>query len=331
MPLTNAQYDSIMRGYNRIQTRHQQILDAHRQEIHMRIPRIEEISREISGLSLKKARELLSGKASEWDLDMAIAALAEERSALLLAHGYPEDYLELSYDCPECKDTGYIGGKKCICFKKAAIELLYAQSQLRDVLEKENFDTFQERYYSPNVMDEATGKSALELAQTAKQRALHFVENFQREFENLFFYGNTGVGKTFLTHCIARELIEAGCSVIYFSAYDLFEELAKKAFGKYNETPELPDYVEECDLLIIDDLGTEMTNSFVSSRLFLLINERLAHKKSTIISTNLEIGAFSEMYSERTFSRIFSNYTIIKLIGRDIRIQKKLTGGQEYV
>lgn len=328
MPLTNAQYDTIMRDYNRIQARHQQILDAHRSEIRRRIPRIEEIGHEISSLSLKKARELLAGQPSDWDLDTSIRELGEERSALLLAHGYPEDYLELSYDCPRCRDTGYIGGKKCICFKKAAIELLYAQSQLREVLAKENFDTFEESCYSPNVIDEATGKSALELAQAAKSRALGFVENFREKFENLFFYGNTGVGKTFLTHCIARELIEDGCSVIYFSAYDLFEELAKKAFGKYNETPDLPDYVEECDLLIIDDLGTEMTNSFVSSRLFLLINERLAHKKSTIISTNLEIGAFSEMYSERTFSRIFSNYTIIKLIGRDIRIQKKLTGGQ---
>ena len=116
--------------------------------------------------------------------------------------------------------------------------------------------------------------------------------------------------------------------MIYFSAYDLFDELAKRTFHSYDNTPDLPDYVGECDLLIIDDLGTEMTNTFVQSRLFLLINERLMQKKPTIISTNLEIGAFSEMYSERTFSRIFSNYTMIKLTGKDIRFQKKFAGGK---
>lgn len=325
MPLTNTQYDEIMRKYNRIQSRHQRLQQAHQEEIQALLPRVAEISHEISDASMKKARELLTGTPSGWSLEDTIRTLAEEREALLLAHGYPADYLELSYDCPLCRDTGYIGGKKCDCFKRAAIELLYAQSQLTDVLEKENFDTFEESFYPENLRDESTGLSALDMARNAVRTARNFVANFDRQFENLYFYGNTGVGKTFLTHCIARELIESGHSVIYFSAYDLFDELAKKAFYNRNGGPELPDYVEDCDLLIIDDLGTELTNSFVSARLFLLINERLTHKKSTIISTNLEIGAFSGMYSERTFSRIFSNYTMCKLIGRDIRIQKKLS------
>lgn len=325
MPLTNTQYEEIMRKYNRIQTRHQQLLQEHREEIRALLPRVDEINHEISGASMKKARELLSGSPSDWSLDDTIQRLAEERQTLLLAHGYPADYLELSCDCAKCRDTGYIGGKKCDCFKRAAIELLYAQSQLSDILEKENFSTFDESFYPLGLTDKSTGQSALDMARSAVRTAKDFVARFDRQFENLYFYGNTGVGKTFLTHCIARELIESGHSVIYFSAYDLFDQLAKKAFHDRKEGPGLPDYVEDCDLLIIDDLGTELTNSFVSARLFLLINERLTHKKSTIISTNLEIGAFSEMYSERTFSRIFSSYTICKLIGRDIRIQKKLS------
>ncbi|HCT92762.1 MAG TPA: DNA replication protein DnaC [Lachnospiraceae bacterium] len=325
MPLTNTQYDEIMRKYNRIQSRHQQLLQAHQNEIRALLPRVAEINHEISDASMKKARELLTGSTSDWSLEDTIQALAEERQALLLAHGYPADYLELSYDCALCRDTGYIGGKKCECFKRAAIELLYAQSQLSDILEKENFDTFKEDFYPRELKDEATGQSALDMARSAVRTARDFAAHFDKQFENLYFYGNTGVGKTFLTHCIARELIESGHSVIYFSAYDLFDELAKKAFHSRDEGPGLPDYVGDCDLLIIDDLGTELTNSFVSARLFLLINERLTRRKSTIISTNLEIGAFSEMYSERTFSRIFSNYTICKLIGRDIRIQKKLS------
>ena len=328
MPLTNTQYDQIMRQYNARQAAHQRTLEAHTREISVRIPRITEINREIGSASIKKAKQLLSGQADDWDLKTVIQELSEERRRLLTDYGYPADYLELHYDCKKCRDTGFIDGKKCSCFKQAAIELLYEQSKLSDILSRENFDTFDEGWYDADDMDEATGKSSLELARIARKQAWDFTQHFQNAFNNLFFYGHTGVGKTFLTHCIAREIIEQGHSVIYFSAYDLFDELAKRTFHSYDNSPDLPDYVGECDLLIIDDLGTELTNTFVQSRLFLLINERLTQKKPTIISTNLEIGAFSEMYSERTFSRIFSNYTMIKLTGRDIRFQKKLSGGK---
>ena len=297
-------------------------------EISVRIPLFFYIIREIGSASIKKAKQLLSGQADDWDLKTVIQELSEERRRLLTDYGYPADYLELHYDCKKCRDTGFIDGKKCSCFKQAAIELLYEQSKLSDILSRENFDTFDERWYDADDMDEATGKSSLELARIARKQACDFTQHFQDTFNNLFFYGHTGVGKTFLTHCIAREIIEQGHSVIYFSAYDLFDELAKRTFHSYDNSPDLPDHVGECDLLIIDDLGTELTNTFVQSRLFLLINERLTQKKPTIISTNLEIGAFSEMYSERTFSRIFSNYTMIKLTGRDIRFQKKLSGGK---
>ena len=317
-----------MRQYNARQAAHQRTLEAHTREISVRIPRITEINREIGSASIKKAKQLLSGQADDWDLKTVIQELSEERRRLLTDYGYPADYLELHYDCKKCRDTGFIDGKKCSCFKQAAIELLYEQSKLSDILSRENFDTFDERWYDADDMDEATGKSSLELARIARKQAWDFTQHFQDTFNNLFFYGHTGVGKTFLTHCIAREIIEQGHSVIYFSAYDLFDELAKRTFHSYDTSPDLPDYVGECDLLIIDDLGTELTNTFVQSRLFLLINERLTQKKPTIISTNLEIGAFSEMYSERTFSRIFSNYTMIKLTGRDIRFQKKLSGGK---
>ena len=327
MPLTNTQYDRIMRDYNARQARHMQILDRHRAEIAEKIPAIPAIDQEISGLSIKKAKELLMGLKDDWSIEEAIKKLSDEKLALLSAHGYPSDYLEPGYDCPACKDTGYQDGKKCSCFKRAAIELLYEQSRLSEILSVENFDTFQTEWYDADEKDETTGRTARELACQALETAKDFVSHFRETFDNLLLYGHTGVGKTFLTHCIAKEIIEQGNSVIYFSAYDLFDQLAKATFGRKNDEPALPDYVEECDLLIIDDLGTEMTNSFVQSRLFLLINERLLQKKSTIISTNLEIGAFSEMYSERTFSRIFSNYTMIKLIGRDIRFQKKLLRG----
>ena len=229
--------------------------------------------------------------------------------------------------CPICQDTGYVGSQKCSCFKKAEIELLYTQSNLKEILEKENFDHFSFDFYSDTITNDSTGLTERETARRAYNLAKDFVAGFDNTFENLFFYGDTGVGKTFLSHCIAHELPESAHCVLYFSAFDLFDFLAGSAFSRKNDTPD-DELIFDCDLLIIDDLGTELTNSFVSSQLFLCINERIMRKKSTIISTNLKLEDFSATYSERTFSRIASNYRMTKLVGKDIRIQKIFLGGK---
>ncbi len=317
-----------MRDYYRRQLHNKHLLDQHIEEAYTRIPRLQEIDHEIASLSIKKARSLLGAEACEpFDLEEAIQERGDERAHLLAAYGYPADYLELQYDCPHCHDTGYISGIKCSCFKKAAIDLLYTQSNIREVLKKENFDTFSFDFYSEDIINPATGLSALETARNAVEQAQDFIHHFEHTTDNLFLYGDTGVGKTFLSHCIARELINASYSVIYFSAYDLFDLMAQNTFSRNEESAELNEHIFDCDLLIIDDLGTELTNSFVTSQLFLCINERMNRRKSTLISTNLSLERFAEIYSERVFSRISSNYSMIKLIGNDIRIQKKLKGG----
>ena len=191
---------------------------------------------------------------------------------------------------------------------------------------KRIFDSFSFDYYSATIKNEATGLSALETARRAYDTAQRFVQNFDHKFENLFLYGDTGVGKTFLSHCIARELLRSTHCVLYFSAYDLFDMMAANSFSR-KDTGTDEELIYDCDLLIIDDLGTELTNSFVSSQLFLCLNERIMRRKSTIISTNLTLKNFSDTYSERTFSRIASNYQMISLIGKDIRIQKIFLGG----
>ena len=139
-----------------------------------------------------------------------------------------------------------------------------------------------------------------------------------------FLYGSTGVGKTFLSHCIARELLKTAHCVLYFSAFDLFDKLAQNTFARKTETDPGEDFIYDCDLLIIDDLGTELSNSFTTSQLFICLNERILRQKPTIISTNLALEDIKSIYSERTFSRISSNYTLLRLTGDDIRIQKKL-------
>ena len=157
--------------------------------------------------------------------------------------------------------------------------------------------------------------------------AKEFTVKFDEEFSNILLYGDTGTGKTFLTNCIARELLNSTHSVIYLTAIELFDKLSKKDFNKdYGKTDTYDEfdaeYLTECDLLIIDDLGTEMCNSYTASKLFYIINERLLRKKSVIISTNLSLRDIMDTYSERVFSRITSAYRFIKLFGDDIRVLK---------
>lgn len=329
MPLQNSQYDAIMREYNRRQQSHRRDLEARRETAFARIPRLRDIDRDIAAVSLQTIRRRLGHAAPSVRAPyrQEIESLGLERRQLLRANGYPEDYLSMQYDCALCRDTGYTETGKCQCFKKAAVDLLYTRSNLQDILQKENFDSFSFDYYSDTIRNEATGMTARATAKDAVNKAWQFVETFDASFHNLFLYGNTGVGKTFLSHCIAKELIDRANCVVYFTAFDLFDTLAKNTFQKKPEDAMAQEDILDCDLLMIDDLGTELTNSFVASALFQCINERIIRKKSTLISTNLSLDQFSDTYSERVFSRITSHYTMVKLIGNDIRIQKRLLGG----
>ena len=327
MPLTNSQYNALMRVYEEKRAKSRDLANLHYERACQKVPELASIDASISSASLDQAKKLLAGDGTALaSLKEGIRSLSDRRRRLLSDAGFPEDYLEQHFECPDCQDTGYIGSRKCTCFKKAEIELLYAQSNLNEILEKENFDSFSFDYYSATIKNEATGLSALETARRAYDTAQRFVQNFDHKFENLFLYGDTGVGKTFLSHCIARELLRSTHCVLYFSAYDLFDMMAANSFSR-KDTGTDEELIYDCDLLIIDDLGTELTNSFVSSQLFLCLNERIMRRKSTIISTNLTLKNFSDTYSERTFSRIASNYQMISLIGKDIRIQKIFLGG----
>ena len=325
MAINNTQYNAIFRNYEQRQIQNRNILEKRRRDVYKQLPELEEIHNTISSLSISQAHKLLNGDTNALaELKSQIKALVERKAHLLASAGYPADYLEPIYDCPDCKDTGYIDNQKCHCFQKAIIDLLYTQSNLQEILERENFDTFSFDYYSDNYIDPVTKRSSLEIMQNAFTHAHEFVDTFADEFRNLFLYGDTGIGKTFLSNCIAKKLIDKSFSVIYMTAHQFFDTMAKGKFDKDEIAEEMCEHFFDCDLLIIDDLGTELANSFTVSQFFLCLNERLLRKKSTIISTNLSLEALAEIYSERTFSRITSNYTMLKLTGDDIRIKKKL-------
>ena len=325
MPLNNSQYDTLIRQYNARQFHNQHVLEDRIAMIYEQNPRIEAIDHEISNVSVASAKLLLEGDDSVLaTLKDQIAALSKEKAALMKHLGYPSDFLTAVYTCKDCKDTGYIGNKRCHCFVQAAIDLVYTQSNIKEILKQENFEHFSYDYYAKDQINEGTGLSAYDTAKKAVTDCKAFIENFDNAYENLFFYGETGVGKTFLSNCVAKELLDSGHSVIYFTSFQLFDIFEKNTFKKDADAMVANQNIFDCDLLIIDDLGTELSNSFTTSQLFLCLNERLLRKKSTLISTNLSMSELAATYSERICSRIFSNYTMIKLFGDDIRIKKKL-------
>lgn len=328
MALSNAQYNSILRIFENKQLRNRQDLDARIAEAGAKYPRLREIAGEIAALSLACAkRGIVSGEPLDLsDLERRIAALAEERRALLSMGGFPEDHLEEKYDCPACQDTGFVNGRKCSCFLREESRLLYAQSNLDQVLEEECFRNFSLDYYSTEAVDEDTSERDAAIA--ALDNAKDFVLRFGTVFENLFLCGPVGTGKTFLTHCIARELLDRDVRVLYFTAAQLFDTLGRATIRREASLSDAPEDILACDLLIIDDLGSEFTNAFVSSQLFHCINERILARRPTIISTNLSLTQMQELYSERITSRIIGSYKIVELYGQDIRKQKQSNKGE---
>ena len=324
MGLTVSQYDSLMRDYNRTSLMHKSQLDDRFAEIYHKIPRIKEINDTISSISVQSAKKMLfDGTGSLDELKAQIEALSAEKASLLRQNGYPEDYLTMKYTCSKCKDTGYDGHQKCSCLKNSIIEILYEQSNIKEILKKENFSTFSFSHYDNTIKDPITNMTALENMHDVVKTCREYIDNFSTEYRSLYLYGPTGVGKTFLTNCIAKELIENSNSVIYVSSIRLFEILANNTFNKNDndDGKDLASNILDCDLLIIDDLGTEMVNSFTASALFNCINERHLRRKSVIISTNLSLAELRSIYSERVFSRITSNYTLLKIYGDDLRMK----------
>ena len=319
MGITGTTYKSILKEYEELQQSHARERDERIAEIDRQIPEYSQIEARITSLYIKRSMLRLKAEdgLSDSDIREQITSLNQKKESLLREAGYTPAYLEMEYTCPHCKDTGYLDdGSICSCFKAKLTERLYDISHIRGILDKENFNTFNFKYYDD-------GKS-LDIAREAVAKARNFVSEFDSSSSNLFLTGGTGVGKTFLSNCIAKELIESGHSVIYLSAVRFFDVLADSAFSRDADSDLSARLLYDTDLLIIDDLGTEMINSFVQTQLFNVINERILRQKHTIISANLSVQDLQTKYSERVFSRVASSYTIIKLFARDIRIQKAL-------
>jgi DNA replication protein DnaC len=325
MSLNNGQYNQIMRVYEDRQRMNRLELDDRRQRIYHAIPRLVAYDAAINEAAAGLARAALKGVECGREARKRLEDLREERDMLITAGGYAVTDLELRYRCGACKDTGYVDGKKCRCFKQQEIALLYRESGLEKQLEKENFDTMTDRYYDPAyIVNRESGLTLPAYMERVADVCRRYTEEFSQKGGNLLFTGPAGVGKTFFTHCIAKELIEQSVSVVYVTAVQLMDTMtgARMSDNADSETVNRAGLIGDCELLIIDDLGTELNNSMTNSELFRVLDGRLKKGQATVISTNLSVNDLRDTYADRIASRILSEYKIIRFCGPDIRIRK---------
>lgn len=326
MAFSDSQYDELMSTYYKNQTENRALEQQRKEEVYQAIPRIAEIDRLIALTSIDAVRSRLkSGTDTTLSTKEQNQSLIAEKKDLLKTHGYSEDYLKPIYTCPLCKDTGRIGREYCSCFKQAAISLLYRQSTLDQILQTENFEHFDLSYY-PKEKDGTHPFTPYDNMSNILNKTKSFVESFDKDGGNLLFYGETGLGKTYLSNCIAKALLDTQHTVLYQSAIHLFEDVCGDVIMKKGQNPDSQEtyrYLYSCDLLIIDDLGTEFTNSFVSSELYDILNTRMREKKSTVISTNLNLQELTDRYSTRITTRIFAEYQVYNFYGSNIRLAKR--------
>lgn len=305
-------------------------LENRKKEVYARIPEIQNIEDEISKIGLKLAKAVLLDPNSREKIvnesKEKITELKSKKDELLIKYGVPSDYLEIKYSCNNCKDTGFLSnGQKCKCFKQEIINEAYKMSNLDRVLNNENFANFNFDIFSP-IRPEGAKMSPRENMLDIFSICEKFVLDFDKDNEeNLLFYGSTGLGKTYMCNCIAKDLLDRGYVVIYQTSFRILEIIEDYKFRK-DPNNKLADQnyknLFDCDLLIIDDLGTELNNSFTSGEIFNIVNTRLVAGKKIIISTNLTPAQLGKVYTQRTLSRILDKFRITKFIGNDLRWER---------
>ena len=230
--LTNSQYQQLMSKYYERQLKTKDLMEQRYQEVTTAIPELPELDKEIRVLALAHAKARLTRQDGAADLSSDITAISRKKEQLLISHGFSSDYLKPVYTCPDCQDTGYIDGKKCSCLEKEIVNFLYSQSNLKDILDYENFSHFNLEYYPDDYTEEATGLTPRDNIRNVLSAVRAFIKNFSTESGNLLLYGNTGVGKTFLTNCIAKELLDKSYTVVYLTSVKLFDILETNKFDK---------------------------------------------------------------------------------------------------
>lgn len=321
MGYNKENYARIRQEYADKNLRAKEAADRRAEELHRKYPELLKIDKVLAETGLNIFREAMNGKEG---LDERLNKLRESneellrvRGAYLESIGYPKDYTSVKYECDICKDTGFNGTKMCECLKRDLILAGYESSGIGKLMQTQSFETFDLSYYNRSLDEYANMEMILN---TCKEYASSFSAD---TFDNLFFCGTTGLGKTHLSTAIAKCVIERGYDVVYDTVQNILADFEDERFGsRYADDESATEKYLDCDLLIIDDLGTESSNKFTVSCLYNIINTRINRKKSMIISTNLTQNEIRSQYSDRITSRLFGEFMVLPFSGKDVRLQK---------
>ncbi len=302
----------------------QSVNEQHYEEINSKIPQIAEVNRHLSQTATKILDTIQSGA----DMNARLEALRKQNleaqqisQSLLVANGYPADYLDMHYFCEKCHDTGYCEGVYCDCLKRLIASVGIARMNRNAQLSLSNFDTFSLEYYKGRVTEQ--GVNCYHAMQQILQYCTQYAAEFTTHSPSLLFYGRTGLGKTHMSLAIVTEVLKKGYEVIYDSIINLLQQVEREHFGREHTEVDTLSLLLQADLLVLDDLGTEFDTPFYVSTIYNIINTRINRSLPTIINTNLDYPAIRRRYEERIVSRLFAVYDCMNFVGSDIRLLKK--------
>ena len=315
----------ILKIYDQIRDSESKALKNRKAEITEKYPEIMDLDNKIQKLSLNMALAVIkandNGKTLK-EFKEAITDLRMKKCEMLVERGYSPEYLNMHYHCSKCQDTGFIGSTKCKCYKEKLIKLYYKDSELEQVIKTNNFKNFDLNLYPVHRIGEEKYSSRKNMENILEYIQGEYIPDFSSIHTNLLFYGNPGSGKTYLSYCISKEILDKGYLVVYKTSDELIQNLRDIRF---NNNTNLESLLFDCDLLIIDDLGAEHLNEFSISELFNILNRKILNNKKMIVSTNLTLPDIVKRYSERISSRLIGDFKLFKFYSEDIRIKKMIS------
>ena len=326
MAYSNSVYKKIYEEYSQKYLIAREKADERARELRAKIPELAKLDKQLSLVGVQIFGASIEGgdyKSKIAKIKEENLALQQKRAELLASYGYPADYSDVKYECEKCSDTGFVENRMCSCMKEALTLAGIENSGFASLIKEQSFENFSLDYYSKNIQH-------AEIMKRNRDFLVSYADSFDpKSSASILMMGGTGLGKTHLSSSLARRVIERGNDVFYTGAIDLFSQFEIQRFKSYsNEPNELIERYFECDLLIIDDLGTEMVNQFSVSTLYNLLNDRLSRRKPTVVSTNLSKDEIQKKYTDRITSRMLGEYQVLFFVGTDVRAQKRMNKGK---
>lgn len=322
MPYANEIYRKAERELERRRERAELAAEAKRDEIRQALPEVDKIQRDLAAVGLEISRLFFlkeDAPAMLEELKTRSKSLVAKRTEILLANGYDADALKPEFICPHCEDKGFIGGRMCACHQQLLKDIMRQEVSRYAPLERCTFENFDLKHYGEEAMENSVVPRRR--AEKISDAAFRYAQGFQRGSKNLLFLGSTGLGKTHLSLAIANVVINKGLSVCYGTSQNICDDLRSEMFGRDNRLDYTKEKVLSCDLLIIDDLGTEIENQYNTATLYNIINSRILSGRPTVMSTNYDFDELLDKYDQRITSRLNGEYVKMTLVGTDIRNQ----------